>query len=1027
MTFLVVLALLATGALWSKLNQALRDIAKLKDDIEALRARVTIESAPPAPSATPTRAVPAPASRVSAPVPTTTSVPTPAPASVTAPVPRPAPPATAPAPAVPSATVVQPPAPPVAAASPQATSPSAITGGRPPAISSGAVTTAAADVTEPESLETRIGSRWLLYIGVIAIVFGAAYFVKLAVDNEWISEGGRVAVGAIVGLSLVYAGRRFASAGYPLYGQMMSGGGVAVLYVSIYGAFNFYHLISRPAAFALMAAVTAGAAWLADRQRSQGLALMAIGGGFVTPFLLAGGGDAQVALLSYDAVLVAGTLSLARRQDWWGLNLVSYLGTVLTFAAWAGAYYLPVKYLPTEIFLTLFCGMFLFVLYETRHSLQPLTRFVRRVLWTAPLICYVLSLLNLSTHSVPFLVFLIALAAVGIAAGRTLGSSWVRLVIWAADVPPLFWWIEGHLGSRWITAGLATLAAIYLLNLIAQLDAIVRSEKRLDNVDIGLLHANGLAAAAGAYVLVDAVRSDLTAWVIAGFAAWHAVIAVGLAKRDRADAIHAGALAFTLLTGAIALAFDGAAVTAAWAAEGAAVIWLGLRERRDWLRVGGLLLLTIAILRLVDLEFADPPIDQMLILNSRAACSAFIVVLTYVLAWIHHRERERLGRTTEVSVALVAAKLQLLALACSEISAYWMLHQASRFVERAQIIVVFLLDGLVIVWLGLRRREEWVRVFGAASVILAGLGLLTIQFEPAVVGTQVVLNARAAAGVSFVLGLYGLAVLHRRMGQHLGELSFQIGIFLVAASLFTLSLLTSEINGYWEARGEIQRWSITREALHSITWAGLGTLIVWQGLVRRRLGLRLIGWLVLAVAIARLVRLGLADAPIDYIVLANPRVVASAVVIACLYGLAALYGRPADSPSIAVNARPYLFVGANALTLLLFTSEITAFWDLRGVSTTTSVTSGRFAREVMLSITWAAYATALIVAGIRKRYAPIRYFAMVVFGVTILKVFVIDLAELDRIYRVLSILGLGVMLLVTSYLYQRLRPAQRTS
>jgi uncharacterized membrane protein len=115
-----------------------------------------------------------------------------------------------------------------------------------------------------------------------------------------------------------------------------------------------------------------------------------------------------------------------------------------------------------------------------------------------------------------------------------------------------------------------------------------------------------------------------------------------------------------------------------------------------------------------------------------------------------------------------------------------------------------------------------------------------------------------------------------------------------------------------------------------------------------------------------------------------------------------------------------LLVGANALTLVVATREITAFWDVRSATTTTS--SGRFAREAMLSTTWAAYATALIVAGIRRNYAPIRYFAMVVFAVTILKVFLIDLSELDRIYRVFSILGLGVMLLLTSYLYQRSRP-----
>jgi uncharacterized membrane protein len=536
-----------------------------------------------------------------------------------------------------------------------------------------------------------------------------------------------------------------------------------------------------------------------------------------------------------------------------------------------------------------------------------------------------------------------------------------------------------------------------------------------------LLHLNGLAAAGAAYLLIDAVRGDVTAWVVAGFAAWHGLVAFGLARRDRADALHVGALALTLLVAAIALALDGAAVTSAWAAEGAAVVWLGLRERRNWLRFGGLVLLLIAVDRLIGMLFAAPVVGQLLLWNRRSACAAFVVGLVYALAWLHHRERERLGRTTEVSAALVAGKLLLLALVSSEISAYWALHTASRFVESAQIVVASLVAGAAIVWLGLRRREEWVRLLGAGVVVLAGLGLLSIQFEPAPEGAIVLLNARAVAGVLFVAGLYALAVLHRRMGLHLRDQPVHVALFVLAASLSTLSFLTSEINAFWEAKGEAQRWSLGREAMLSVTWAGLGGMIVWLGLVRGRFAARVIGWLVLAVAIARLLRLLLSEAPLDYVVLANPRVVASAIVIACLYGLAALYGRDGGASRFSINARRVLVVGANALTLLLFTREITAFWDQAPVPA--SASSGRFAREAMLSTTWAAYATALIVAGIKRNYAPIRYFAFAVFGVTILKVFVIDLAELDRIYRVLSILGLGVMLLLTSYLYQRSRPA----
>ena len=46
---------------------------------------------------------------------------------------------------------------------------------------------------------------------------------------------------------------------------------------------------------------------------------------------------------------------------------------------------------------------------------------------------------------------------------------------------------------------------------------------------------------------------------------------------------------------------------------------------------------------------------------------------------------------------------------------------------------------------------------------------------------------------------------------------------------------------------------------------------------------------------------------------------------------------------------------------------------------------------------------------------------MLLFAITILKVFVVDMAELERVYRIVSVIGLGVMLLATSYFYQRFR------
>jgi uncharacterized membrane protein len=149
------------------------------------------------------------------------------------------------------------------------------------------------------------------------------------------------------------------------------------------------------------------------------------------------------------------------------------------------------------------------------------------------------------------------------------------------------------------------------------------------------------------------------------------------------------------------------------------------------------------------------------------------------------------------------------------------------------------------------------------------------------------------------------------------------------------------------------------------------------------------------------------------------------VMIALLYGLASLYRKAGDVAEHRYAPSIVLGLVANALTLILLTREITAYWYVHDVYYTS--TTSHFAREMMLSITWAVYATVLILVGLRRNYAPIRYFAMTVFVITIVKVFAIDLAQLDRLYRVLSVIGLGVTLLLTSYLYQKLSAEARAA
>jgi len=71
------------------------------------------------------------------------------------------------------------------------------------------------------------------------------------------------------------------------------------------------------------------------------------------------------------------------------------------------------------------------------------------------------------------------------------------------------------------------------------------------------------------------------------------------------------------------------------------------------------------------------------------------------------------------------------------------------------------------------------------------------------------------------------------------------------------------------------------------------------------------------------------------------------------------------------------------------------------------------------SAIWMGYGAMLMIVGFRRRNSYIRWLALALLGVTILKVFLYDMSELQRIYRIGSFIGLGVLLLAISFAYQR--------
>lgn len=216
---------------------------------------------------------------------------------------------------------------------------------------------------EQSSYDEAARGRWLGIVGIAAVLVGVSFFLKFAFDNNWIGPSGRVALGIVAGIALLALGQ-WLRRKYLNYGEMLSGGGIAILYLSIFAAFSFYHLIAEPTAFALMAMVTLLSGVLSVIGGSPTLAVVGILGGFLTPYLVGSDNPDAITLFGYIFILDLGILAIALFRTWRKLNILGFVGTALLWFTFYSANYIghegTVGLSVMLVFATLFFLVYLF-------------------------------------------------------------------------------------------------------------------------------------------------------------------------------------------------------------------------------------------------------------------------------------------------------------------------------------------------------------------------------------------------------------------------------------------------------------------------------------------------------------------------------------------------------------------------------------------------------------------------------------------------------------------------------------------
>ncbi len=694
----------------------------------------------------------------------------------------------------------------------------------------------------------------------------------------------------------------------PVYALAMQGGGVGLLYLTVFGAFRLFNLIPGEAAFFVLVAIAVLSAILAVIQNALSLAVLGVSGGFLAPVLASTGGGSHVMLFSYYAVLNAGVVGIALYRAWRPLNVLGFVFTFGIGAMWGARYYRPELFDSTEPFLLLFFLQYIAiaVLFALRQAPQLKNYVDSTIVFGTPLVGF--GLQSRLVHDIEY------------------GAAWSAVAA----------------------------SAVYLV--------LAASLYRR--------HAETLRMLVEAFLALGVIFATL----------------------------------------AIPLAFDGRWTSAAWALEGAAAYWVGVRQGRRLPRAFGLLLQFAAgIAFVVDAgqNFSDTPI-----LNSFYLGCVFLAAAALFTNWTIGRHFENARRfALQVSVIVFVWGVN-----------WWTvggLHEIDRYVpfgEKLNASLLFV-TGTCAAFSALWGRNWAMARFPALALmplmlLIFCMNVVAHPYQHPLAGFGLL-----AWPVAFLFHLRILGRHERTEGAYM-TLSHASGVWLLAAV------------GAWEVGWQIDHVVEGRHVWPLIAWAlvpgGLlaalalkGDAIAWPVMRYRKaylwvgalpLAAFLLGWTVYA-------NIGTDGnpEPLPYVPLLNPLDIAQLLAFACLamwwkglpaYGIGNAGQIPASWPRALLGGAAFIFLNGVLLRTLHHWAGIPYQLDAMLRSDLA---------QASLSIFWTVLALVAMLWAHRRGLRVLWFCGAGLMAAVVVKLFLVDLARVGGVERIVSFIAVGVLMLVIGY------------
>ncbi len=751
-----------------------------------------------------------------------------------------------------------------------------------------------------DSLEFKFGSKIFTAIGAIAVIIGLGFFLQYAFQTGLITETMRVVLGVVVGIIISGIGY-WAQKKYASYGQVLIGTGLGILYLSIYSAYNFYHLITHPLALFWMLVVTIVGVIASLRLNALPLAAFAGIGGFLTPALLGTIGGNPHLLFTYIIILDLGFLAISFHKLWRPLAFGSFIATALIFISWLSQAYTGDQWLLAEIYLSIFFFIFLFVsLFHYWRGIAMEDEYDLALMVGNALIYFIISygIINTPYH-------------------------------------------------EWMGLFTIILGAIYC----------------------------------GIWLFVRAEN-----------------------PRDIRFRTFLAGISFIMFVIAVPIQFEKFAITIAWAAEALALTYTAVKIKSRSLKIFSQGIFAVVFIKLM-------MIDSMIAVDTPWINLRFITfaisLLCFVGAFLCYYFQPSKTDDDETILGVGMFEMSLVFLVgissdlykffdASYLSFFWFIAVAlialAAFYTR-NIVGRFIMFVLLIV--------SVLRIFLVYSS-LASNNIAFFNMRASLFFFAIIISA-------FLYFLYTRSTDQKIMGERPSATTF------LAVDIFILlqALVSFEIRDFFP-----QYW-------YGVAWSLIALLAVYVSFSMKSKTLRVCAYITFLIATLRVLFFDSTVPLSDYAPIFNGRVLAFIVVGVSLLLVSYILHKKSGELTVGEQGTimPVFAIVANILFIWLLSSEVLDFFNRQVIasSSASDISTLESVKRVALSIAWLLYSFVLMGIGIAKRFKNGRVLAIILIIVTIFKVFLYDTAELDNFYRFISYISLGVLLLVTGFVYNKFK------